>query len=114
MAKTVEQLAEEIFKEFAKDGEPVTKEEAMEIAREELNAKSVKHCVQSAEKTRASPKREQKIDADKVDVIRLLFSYLQTQADFVETLTANPQREITFKYKGGDYSLNLIKHRAKK
>ena len=48
---TLEKLAEQIFKEFERDGEPVTKEESLEMARMELGAKEIKNYAQ-AEKPR--------------------------------------------------------------
>ena len=39
---TLEKLAKQIFNECAKEGEPITMEEAQEMAQMEINAKGIK------------------------------------------------------------------------
>ena len=57
MEEKLHKLAQEIFNESIKDGEPVTIEEALEMAKMEFGAKEIKNYTQSAEK---KPKKEKK------------------------------------------------------
>lgn len=102
-----EKLILEIMKEAEADGEPVSREEAEEMADMELKAKSIKNYVQSTvEKPKA--KRTVKKDEEKIKIIQKIFNFLLTNG-FDNAIIINEQREITF----GDYSLTLTKHRKK-
>lgn len=108
---SLEELAKQIFDECAKDGEPITHADALEMAQMEMGAKSIKNYTQSTvEKKKA--KREVKQDEDKITIIQNLFSLL-TDCDLtlVGLEVKNQQREVTFAYNGNDYSLTLTKHR---
>jgi hypothetical protein len=105
---TKEKLIEQIIKECEKDGEPVTKEEAAEMAEMELKAKKdCRHYETDATKTRKPAAREKKVDAEKVEIISTVAEMLV--ADDVKI--TNNQREIQFKIGQNDYSLVLTKHR---
>ena len=52
---TLEKLAKQIFDECAKEGEPITMEEAQEMAQMEINAKGIKVGARATE-----PKAEKK------------------------------------------------------
>ena len=56
--KTIEQLAQEIYKEMFADGEEVTHEEALEMARMELGAKEIKRYEQSTVQKKPRKPRE--------------------------------------------------------
>lgn len=102
-----EKLILEIMREAEADGEPLTREEAEEMAEMELKAKGIKNYVQSAiEKPKG--KREIKKDAEKIKIIEKIFNFLLTNG-FDNAIIVNEQREITF----GDYSITLTKHRKK-
>ena len=113
MAKTVEQLAKEIYKEMLADGEEITETEAMEMAEMEMNAKGIKKYTQSAEPKKERKPREKKIDTDKVAIIRTLFECMK-DGDYENLTIKNEQKEITFLLHGCEYSLNLVKHRPPK
>jgi hypothetical protein len=96
------------MKECEKDGEPVTKEEAAEMAEMELKAKKgCRHYETDATKTRKPAAREKKVDAEKMEIISTVAEMLV--ADDVKI--TNNQREIQFKIGQNDYSLVLTKHR---
>lgn len=78
-----------------------------EMAEMERKAKTNRRYEQS-DKPRAKAKIEVKLDDEKVKILEVLFKALAENG--FEPQTANPQREITF----GEYSVTLIKHRAKK
>jgi hypothetical protein len=105
---TKEKLIEQIMKECEKDGEPVTKEEAAEMAEMELKAKKdCRHYETDATKTRKPAAREKKIDAEKVEIISTVAEMLVED----DVKITNSQREIRFKIGQNDYSLVLTKHR---
>lgn len=108
MDKKFENLVKSIMADAAADGEPVTREEAEEMARMELGAKEIKRYEQ-AEVTKDRKKREVKKDAEKIEIIKKIYNFLLTNG-FGSATIVNEQREITF----GDYSITLTKHRKKK
>jgi hypothetical protein len=116
---TKEKLIEQIMKECEKDGEPVTKEEAVEMAEMELKAKKdCRHYETDATKTRKPAAREKKIDAEKVKIIKSVAEQLtrlvgseECECEATDIKITNSQREIQFKIDQNDYSLVLTKHR---
>ena len=59
-----EKLIARIMKECAQDGEPVTREEAEEMAEMEIKANGIKH-YEKSDKPRKTTKKERKVDATK-------------------------------------------------
>ena len=107
-----EKLIAEIMRDAEKEGEPLTKEQASEIADMEIKANGIKDYAQAEEK-KPRKKREVKLDETKVNFIHYLEEWLLTTN--VENVTiVNEQKEISFDIKGENYSLSLIKHRKKK
>lgn len=115
---TKEKLIKAIMAECEKDGEPVTLEEATEMAEMELKAGTFKRYEQATvEKKKV--KREIKKDLDKIELINTLFNVLNLERkdddlDISNLAIKNDQREITFNYNGAEYSLTLTKHRPPK
>lgn len=109
--KTLEQLADEIFKESAEDGEPVTKEEALEMAKMELGAKQIKNYVQSTVEKKSKEKRERKVDNEKKNLLEILGASLEEK-----NISVNYENEVKlhFEYGGNSYSVTLTKHRKGK
>lgn len=105
---TIEKLAVQIMKEAAADGEPVTMEEALEMAKMEIKAKEsgIDKVTPAPEKRKRKPTPP---DAEKVEIIKKFYDFILTNLDESATII-NVQREITF----GEYSIQLIKHRPKK
>ena len=105
--KTRAQLIKEIMADFEKDGEPVTEEEAGEIADLEIKAKknNVKHYERST-KPRDKPTRERKIDTEKLEILEELQAALELCG-----ITATREREVALHF--GDYELKLIRHKKK-
>lgn len=104
---TLEKLAEQIFKECEQDGEPITREESLEMARMELGAKEIKNYAQ-AEKPRKKSTKERKVDIEKLTILTML----------AETLAENGyndteiEKEIAIHF--SNYSLKLTRHRPPK
>lgn len=108
---TKEQLVTQIIEQCKKDGEPVTKEEAEEMAEMEIKANGIKRYEKSATK-RKPAKRERKVDTTKKRLLtdcRVLLEGLGANIINVKTET-----EITFSFEDCEYSLKLIKHRKSK
>lgn len=108
-----EKLINQIMKECAEDGEPVTREEAEEMA--EMEIKSKKDCrrYEGDTKKRKTANRTVKIDEEKVEIIKILAKAISGGDMSLVTIT-NQQREITFSIGENDYSVTLTKHRKKK
>jgi tRNA nucleotidyltransferase/poly(A) polymerase len=103
-----EKLVLEIMQEAEKDGEPVTRAEAEEMAEMELKANASRHYEQSA-KPRKQSTREVKKDAEKVEIIKKIYDFLLTSGEESATIV-NEQKEIKFR----EFSITLTKHRPKK
>ena len=105
-----EKLIVRIMKECEQDGEPVTREEAEEMAEMEIKANGIKH-YEKSDKPRKAVKKEQKVDTDKKYLLDLLIAAVNT-----ETCIKNVKTETEFSFEFGEdeYSVKLIKHRPKK
>ncbi len=111
--KDKETLITQIMKEAAADGEPVTREEAEEMAEMEIKAQGVKIYAKSEESAnKPRKKREVKTDPDKLELIGVLIDAFMEFG--LNTVTVNPQREISFDWHGINYSVVLTQHRKKK
>lgn len=108
-----EKLINQIMKECADDGEPVTRAEAEEMA--EMEMKSKKDCrrYEGDTKKRKTANRTVKIDEEKVEIIKILAKAI-SGGDINLVTIVNQQREITFSIGENEYSVTLTKHRKKK
>jgi len=100
-------LAQKIIKEAEADGEPVTIEEALEMAEMELKAKQAG--IDKVQPATRKPRKATPPDEEKVEIIKKLYDFLLTNGEEDATII-NVQREISFR----GYSIQLIKHRPKK
>lgn len=108
---TKEKLVEKIMEECLAEGEPVTREEAEEMAEMEIKSGLNRH-YEKSDKPRKTTKKERKIDETKKRLLadcRVLLEGLGAQ-----TLSVKTETEITFLFGGDEYSLKLVKHRPKK
>lgn len=108
---TLEKLAEKIMIECEKEGEPVTKQEALEMAEMEIKANGIKR-YEKSDKPRKKSIRERKIDETKkriLSAIKVLIDGMGADITNVKTET-----EITFNFNDEEYSIKIIKHRKKK
>lgn len=69
-ADAIEKLAIKLMKEFEADGEPVTKEEALEMAEMEIKAKGIKNYVQSAPEKKARKSVKSNLMQKKLKLLR--------------------------------------------
>lgn len=108
---TKEKLIEKIMKECEQDGEPVTREEAEEMAEMEIKANGIKR-YEKSDKPRKAVKKERKVDETKKRILmdcKVLLEGLGAEIVSVKTET-----EISFTFEGEEYGLKLTKHRPKK
>lgn len=106
-----EKLILSIMKSAEADGEPISREEAEEMAEMEIKAKGITEYAQASEK-KPRKKREVKKDATKITLIKRLADFMQEIATDVEI--TNDQRTIEFVVMSENYSITLTKHRKKK
>lgn len=105
---TKEQLVAQIIEQCKKDGEPVTFEEATEMAEMEIKSNSNRR-YEKSEKKRKSPTKERKVDETKH---KLLSSTKVLIEGFgAVTLNVKNESELTFSYEGNKYTFKLIRHR---
>ena len=113
MDKKLEALANKIMKEYERDGEPITFEEAVEVAQMELNAKNLKNYTQSEEtvkkKAEGKKTREKKVDTEKADILKIITDALNDKGYNARITNVDKYVEI-----GDTILINLIKHRPKK
>lgn len=108
----LEKLAKQIFLECEKDGEPITMEDALEMARMELGAKEIKNYAQ-AEPTEKKPRKPKtvKISNEKQELFADIVQFLGSKYEFnIET-----DNKLLVIYKNGkEFKLNLSETRQKK
>lgn len=107
---TKEKLVARIMKECAAEGEPVTKEEAEQMAEWEMKSKAVRENAKS-DTQRKPPTRERKVDETKKRILnncRILLEGMGAVSAQMKTET-----EVSFTFEGEEYSLKLVKHRKK-
>lgn len=116
-----EKLIKRIMKECEADGEPVTREEAEEMAEMEIKAnKDCRRYETDVTKKRKPAQREPKIDPDKVTIIDSIAHqltrcvWLDSEKEISDIQIINSQKEIAFKVGEDSYSVTLTKHRVKK
>ena len=106
-----EKLIAKIMKECEQDGEPVTREEAEEMAEMEIKANGIKR-YEKSNKPRKTVKKERKVDTTKKKL--LMDCKVLLEGLGAEILGIKTETEVTFTFENEEYSLKLIKHRPKK
>jgi hypothetical protein len=106
---TKEKLVAQIMRECEKEGEPVTKEEAEEMAEMEINAKG--HYEQNAAKVRKPVNRKRKVDETKKRFLNGFRIYLQGCGAIVEM--PKNEVELNFKFGDDDYTVKLTRHKKR-
>lgn len=107
----IERLIENIMVECQKNGEPVTRAEAEEMAKMEIAAAQNRRYEKSGS-PRKPTKKERKIDQVKKRILancRVLLEGMGAEVTATKTET-----EIRFWFEDDFYTLRLIKHRPKK
>ena len=107
-----EKIILQIMKECEQDGEPVTREEAEEMAEMEIKAGNIKR-YEKSDAPRKKVTKERKVDTDKAFLFNLLVTGAAS-ASAVTNIVGKNEAEFSFLYNGGNYTVKLIKHRPPK
>lgn len=112
----LQKLAKQIFDEYAKDGEPISMEEALEVAEMELKSKkNFKNYVTSEpKKAETAPKKPKtvKVSSEKADLFDFLWEGLSNYYDNSEIL--KPNKLISVNIGGKNFKIDIIETRQKK
>ena len=110
---TLEKLAKQIFDECAKEGEPITMEEAQEMAQMEINAKGIKIGARATEPKAEKEKKQRitQVSAEKQKIFKDIVNFLQKNYD-ISVEKDNKLLKITENDKV--FKLDLIETRQKK
>ena len=108
----MEKLIATIMKEAEADGEPVTREEAEEMAKMEINANKDVKRYEQGEKPRKKAEKVRKVDEEKRYLLQNVKDTLEDLG--AETKLIKTETEVTFTYNGNNYTIKLTKHRPPK
>lgn len=108
---TKEKLIARIMRECEKDGEPVTKEEAEQMAEMEIRASQNRH-YEKSETPRKPSTKERKVDETKKRI--LTYCRIPLEGAGAVLVSTKTETEITFTFDEELYTLKLIKHRQPK
>ena len=106
-----EKLIIKIMKEFEADGEPVTREEAEEIADLEIKAKTNGERRYEQSKPKNKTTKERKVDETKKHLFEIIIASLENE---VENGSLKNEVEYSFDFGEDRYTLKLTKHRPPK
>ena len=109
----MEKLIATIMKEAEAEGEPVTREEAEEMAKMEIKANADIKRYEQSEKPKKKVEKVRKVDEEKKLLLAVIEDAL-TEDNHCQILYIKTETEITFAYNGNDYTVKLIKHRPPK
>ena len=111
--KKMEQLIATIMREAEKDGEPVTREEAVEMAKMEIQANKDLKRYEQGEKPRKKAEKVRKVDEEKKYLLGCVSDLLKGVVG-AEVIATKTETEVEFNYNGNHYSIKLTKHRPPK
>ena len=106
-----EKMILQIMKECEKEGEPVTREEAEEMAEMEIKANGIKR-YEKSDKPRKKTTKERKVDETKKKILLGCKCFIEGLGGVVVSIKT--ETEVKFTFKGEEYTLKLTKHRPKK
>ena len=115
---TLEKLAKQIFDECAKEGEPITIEEAQEMAQMEINAKDIKIGARATEPKAEKEKKEKKqriaqVSAEKMALFSLIWEGLSNF--YGENAQISKQnKEISVQIGEKSFKIDIVEHRKVK
>ena len=111
-----DKLVLDIMREAEEDGEPITKEEAEEMAKMEMGAKEIKRYEQTDVKKERKP-RERKVDEEKGYIlknIKVLIEGMLLNKGETANVSMKNETELSFNLNGNAYTIKLTKHRPPK
>ena len=110
---TLEKLAKQIFDECAKEGEPITMEEAQEMAQMEINAKDININARATEPKAEKEKKQRiaQVSQEKQDLFSLIWEVLSNYYENCEILTNNKLISVQIGKK--TFKIDIIEQRKK-
>ena len=110
---TLEKLAKQIFDECAKEGEPITMEEAQEMAQMEINAKGIKIGARATEPKAEKEKKQRiaQVSDEKQKIFKDIVNFLQKNYDIS---VEKDNKLLKIAENGKVFKLDLIETRQKK
>ena len=90
------------------------KEDIQEVKELTEKAKKLNRMYEKSTKPRKTGTREKKIDKEKAEIIKYLYDCIQDFSIINTATIENEQKLIAFTTNGGNYSINLVKHRPPK
>ena len=108
---TKEKMILQIMEECEKEGEPVTREEAEEMAEMEIKANGIKR-YEKSDKPRKKTTRERKVDETKKKILLGCKCFIEGLGGVVVSIKT--ETEVKFTFEGEEYTLKLTKHRPPK
>jgi hypothetical protein len=112
MEEKLEKLIATIMKEAEADGEPVTREEAQEMAEMELKANANAKLYVQSEKPKKKAEKTRKVDEEKGELLTQVKTLLEDLG--AEVLNMKTETEVEFLYNSSHYTFKLTKHRPPK
>jgi L-lactate utilization protein LutC len=106
-----EKMILQIMEECEKEGEPVTREEAKEMAEMEIKANGIKR-YEKSDKPRKKTTRERKVDETKKKILLGCKCFIEGLGGVVVSIKT--ETEVKFTFEGEEYTLKLTKHRPPK
>lgn len=106
-----EKLVLSIMKEAEADGEPITREEAEEMAKMEIGAKEIRR-YEKAEEPKKERKIERKIDKEKKEILDCIRALIEGLG--AVNVSTKTETEVSFEMNGNPYTVKLTKHRPPK
>ena len=110
---TLEKLAKQIFNECAKEGEPITMEEAQEMARMEINAKDINISARATEPKAEKEKKPKvvQVSQEKHEIFQEICKFLTKKYDFI----IEKENKLVIIHKNGkEIKLDFVETRQKK
>ena len=108
----MEKLIATIMKEAEAEGEPVTREEAEEMAKMEIKANTDIKRYEKSEKPKKKVEKVRKVDEEKKFLLQNVKDTLEDLG--AEVLLIKTETEVAFVYNGNNYTVKLTKHRPPK
>lgn len=112
MDKKLEKLIATIMKECEQDNEPVTYDEAKEMAEIELRAKKECRRYEQSDKPRKKAEKVRKIDEEKGRLLTEVRTLLEGLG--ADVITTKTETEVEFMFNDNHYTIKLTKHRPPK
>ena len=107
--KMLDITKEEAIEMWLDDNDYISNAEAEEMT---AKAKQVKR-YEKSDAPRKKVTKERKIDPDKAELFNLLVNGVAVSAEVLNVVGKN-EAEFSFKFREGNYTVKLIKHRVKK